>query len=168
MVLFPSCLSVLVILVCLALVCHTVRQQRNIVRAQQSRLSRLEESSGAGLPASLALQQTSTLRGSQFFSHSEQIARPTTTSSLDRLTNESIGQCLLSGCSFINFGQTSHVESPSHRTHLCAMFVGCVDYFRSLFAAGIVALPCIRSSFTKSKFVAPHSHDYISSIARLL
>jgi hypothetical protein len=105
MVLLPSCLSVLVILICLVMVVDTVWQQRNIVRAQQKRLAQHQESiMTAGPSASLAFQPTPATHEPQSIGHLEQnqSATPTVTSSMDRLTNEVIGQCLFYGCTFVN------------------------------------------------------------------
>jgi hypothetical protein len=120
MILVPSCFSVVVILVCLAIVALTVWQQRNIVRQQRQRLAL-----HTGRSFTDACQSTITmLQGtdSSFAIPSgviagepepqpQQTSRPAPaasgnqaklTSSVDRLTNEAIGQCIFSGCTFVN------------------------------------------------------------------
>jgi hypothetical protein len=105
MLMLPSCLSVLVILICLVMVVYTVWQQRNIVRAQQKRLAQQQESIvTAGPSMSLAFQPTPATHEPQSMGHPEQnqSTRPMATSSMDRLTNEVIGQCLFYGFTFVN------------------------------------------------------------------
>jgi hypothetical protein len=121
-ILIPSCTSVAVILVCLALVALTVWQQRNIVRKQHSKLpqpttrSEAWRSTGTNFqPMHIARDSTSVDQSCVITGEPEpqpnQVAklesnvpgnRPKPTSSVERLTNEAIGQCVFSGCTFVN------------------------------------------------------------------
>jgi hypothetical protein len=113
MVLVPSCVSVTVILTCLALVAHCVWKRQTIVRQQRSRLPQPTDraSSVVCLSSNPALEPTPSSREP----HSDtppwlesvtptptRIPRPTSTSSVDDLTNEAIAQCIFSGCTFVN------------------------------------------------------------------
>jgi hypothetical protein len=112
MILLPSSISVLVILICLALVAQTVWRQRNIIRKQQSRLpqptdrsaSSVQLSSNATFQPTAMAQEPRTDSGQRLTPSEphQQLRRASPQSSVDQLANEAVSQCLLSGSTFVN------------------------------------------------------------------
>jgi hypothetical protein len=110
MILLPSSISVLVILICLALVAQTVWRQRNIIREQNSRLPQPTDRSSCQMPSNATFQPTPMTQeppmvGGQCVASPEpqqQLRRAAPQSSVDRLANEAVCQCLLFGSTFVN------------------------------------------------------------------
>jgi hypothetical protein len=117
MILVPSCFSVSVILVCMGIVACTVLQQRGVVREQQRRLTHLTAppseanlTPSAHLSVELRVGTSPSTRdvsapplSGRSLPVSESMRKlPSNAPSIDRLTNEAIVQCILSGCSFVN------------------------------------------------------------------
>jgi heme exporter protein D len=129
MILVPSCTSVTVILVCLALVAATVWQQRKIIREQHQRLPQNINQKAIASTAQMWPEPTGeTLASSQVHDSfpkrtaddSQYISVPVSaadssltpegrrresskvTSSIDRMAAEAIVQAVVSGCTFVN------------------------------------------------------------------
>jgi hypothetical protein len=126
MVLVPSTISVATILICLALVAGAVLQQRSAIRKQEERLPTDSLSSSIRLPpaplnmadvsssfnagdqnrpdASVSNAPTSSVQQPSTVASVQQRrpSRSTSFSSIQKHANETIVQCVLSGCTFVN------------------------------------------------------------------
>jgi hypothetical protein len=107
MILVPSSVSVLFILVCLVMVIQTVWHQRKIVRKLRNRLPQSEEriagTSSSRLSTDATVQPTAIAQEPQPAAcPAPQHGTGAISTSVERRTNEAIGQCIFFGCTFVN------------------------------------------------------------------
>jgi hypothetical protein len=113
MILVPSCTSVFVILICLSVVALTVLERRNILRQQHNRLPQGTDRNTSSsffsfnkTPHPIAAPPVPGTAVEARSAEAEQQRRTPQKappiSPVERLANEAIGQCILSGITFVN------------------------------------------------------------------